>query len=113
MSLNYSLLKCKNWEELTNEENLPATNALVWSSMPLGFHEITEKNYREIYYRDRLYSAIIGESLMKSGKKGPEPRPITLEEIERRIGMETNASDLTRAEFFKRLRKHFDRAVDK
>jgi hypothetical protein len=111
MSLNWSITECEKWEELKSEENWPITNAIIWLTMGIGMSKITEENYKEFYYRDRLKSAVTMESISQNVNGKITPRPITLEEIKRRIGLSTNATEFTTAEFFKRLRKDFNRKI--
>jgi hypothetical protein len=78
----------------------PVTNALIWHSLNTGIGTITEESAAEVYARVSFVEMLYGASLM-----GPEgPVFITKEDIERHVGLRTNASFKTesRTSFLKR-----------
>lgn len=78
----------------------PVSNALIWHSLNTGIGKITEENAAEVYARIALVEHLYGPSLVDR----LQPRPITVEDVRKHIGMVTNASfkDETRASFLKR-----------
>lgn len=99
MALNWSVGKCDDHLALFEEGDLnPRSKALVMMSMPLGFNEITQKNLDEVWTRVRLWEGAHGAVLWGEG-----PEPFTKKDIIRHLGMNTNATRLTTAQFLKRL----------
>ena len=78
----------------------PLTNAFIWHSMSTGIGTITEANAPEVYARIALLEQTYGASLLTSDG----PKPITMDDVTRHIGLKTNASfkDESRASFMKR-----------
>jgi hypothetical protein len=109
MPLNWSIANCKNWESLKSDEEWPVTNALIWGSMSVDLSGITEKNITEYYARISVWEGIVGAFVnTKKSKDDPvTPRHITLEDLQKRIGMTTNVSNASRAEWLKRLNTYF------
>ena len=78
----------------------PITKHLVYETMIVGLGEITENNIDEWLIRMRLAEKLYGTSLMIRDDKGVvKPYHITIEDLERHIGLWTNASRLKRKEF--------------
>jgi hypothetical protein len=75
-------------------------NTLIWATSSVGLSEITEKNWKDFYTRMK----IIGKdrSLLRRDKKGSYTVPISAQEVKDHIGLVTNATSLTKAEFLKR-----------
>lgn len=98
----------------------PVTTALIWHSLNTGIGRITEANAAEVYARIAFVEKLYGPSLVNG--EG-EPKPITVEDVQRHIGLSTNASykDESRASFLKRHAtsklddgvRHFNRTVEK
>ena len=85
----------KRGEEYTH----PITDALVWATMSLGLNEITEENIDEWEKRLALaYSVqwiskqVVFAGFADDGDIKWEPRMLTRADLERHIGLETNAS---------------------
>jgi hypothetical protein len=78
----------------------PVTNALIWHSLNTGIGTITEDTAAEVYARISFVEMLYGASL--TSPDGPVF--ITKEDIERHVGLKTNASFKveTRASFLKR-----------
>ncbi len=118
MSLNWNVEKCKDWKILVNYKasdklkdtrEWSITNALIWHSMTCGFNEITEKNYKEIWFRVNLWETYKGSYLSFRTKKGTYKKYfITLEDIEKRIGLYTNADRETLKQNFSKLLKRLN-----
>lgn len=115
MSLDWSVERMKNFNVLTTlvipafetyegeRKWLPLTEALIWATMHVGINGITEDNWKEFYYRLHMWEGTIGPSLRLYDTA--KPRFITPLEVYAHIGLSTNASNLTRAQFVKKLSK--------
>lgn len=86
------------------DEYHPVFNALIWLSMICGYSNITAKNYGEVHARIAQYEQVCG-SLMRAADDDGRPRDLrlTLADIKLYIGMFTNASPLTDAQWAKKL----------
>ena len=73
----------ENWSQLTTR--------VVFSCISTGINEITEDNYEEWFQRNFIWDTVHG--LL----------PLPLESVKLFIGLWTNASTLTKAEFNKRI----------
>lgn len=115
MSLNWSVKTVKNADDVCyftatksrhfdgvvrGEEYLhPITDALIWATMSVGLNEITEANLDEWEKRLALAYSVswISKQVVFGGYEDDgnikwEPRMITRADLERHIGLETNAS---------------------
>ena len=83
----------------------PVTVALIWHTLGTGIGTITEANADEVYARIRLIESLHGASL----RNAEGEQPITMEDVQRHIGLHTNASftDESRAKFLKRQAASF------
>lgn len=101
MPLNWYLDKVERPEELRgdNGDLLPKTQTLVLLTMPTGFNQITKKNVDEVWARVRLWEALNGPFCYD----GESPDPLTREDVERHVGLATNAASFTRARFLQQL----------
>lgn len=112
MPLNYDYSKVKEstktWEPdgTFDDEGNPmghtteVLNSLIWTTMSIGMSEITEKNWKDFYTRMKLLGS--DRSLLRRDKDGNFTVPISAQEVKDHIGLMTNASTLTKAEFLKR-----------
>lgn len=103
MALNWNIAKVKEYEKVKTEAEWAVTNLLIWATMFVGFRSITKDNYKEFYKRLHLYELVNGAFLYKDR----QPKYITEAQVERRIGLETNASTFSRTEFMRRTSKHY------
>lgn len=109
MSLRWDLSEIKNWKEVNTDEEWPITDRLIWGTMIVGINPITETNWREFYARFHLVELLNGAFLLENRK----PRYIKPEEVQRRVGLNTNASSLTRPAFLKlKLNRYFKELVE-
>lgn len=106
MSLNWDMKNVKDWEELTDHEKKVA-EVLIWMTMPVGIPTITEKTAKEFQARLQLIELLFGGMTVEDDGS---PRLIKLEEVERFIGLHTNASTLTRTQFNKNQLSRFYKA---
>ena len=91
MALHTNITNCVNWEELNTDANYPMTERIYFVTLVTDLGEITESNFGEFYARVKVYEAITGDDY------------ITLANIKRRIGLSTNVSNRTSAQFLKRM----------
>ena len=75
----------------------PITKYLVYQSMVIGLDEITKSNADEWLIRLQFVNRLYGTSLMtRDDKNAVKPYRITFEDLERHIGLKTNAHRFTR-----------------
>jgi hypothetical protein len=101
MALNWNIENVRDRHELhgkPDEDATPeqvlaweVTNTLIWRCMAVGIREVTRENVAEFYARSTIWVLI----------NGWDP-DLTLEQIERRVGLTTNVSNETRAVWRKR-----------
>jgi len=75
----------------------PVTKALIFHMMSAGFTGITEDNYAEVTMRIAAWEAVMGTSISDREDDSDEwsPRPITVADVKRHIGLRTNVSPKT------------------
>lgn len=114
MALHWDVTKCKNPKSLTAEGEWPITNALIWATMSVGIRDITEETIPEFYARLSVWESIVGAMLYETDTETGKAteRGVTVEDLRKRIGLHTNASSMTRAEWRKNLAAYFDRKAD-
>lgn len=111
MALHFDYKNVKNWEQMSTHPNYPNEwhpigNALVWSSMVCGYNKITEANAEKIAQRLMEYQLVSGpliEYQAFTGPGGERKLYIDLPEVRRYIGLVTNASSMTDAQWNKHL----------
>ena len=114
MSLDWDVTKCKNSKALTSDEEWPVTQALIWLTMGTGIGNISKTNAPEFYARIHLLEQLDGTWLQSIGEEGTKTdRPITPEDVCKRIGMKTNVFPMeTRAKWLKRVSTRvFDKSI--
>lgn len=76
------------------------TVTLILRTMNIGMNEITQKNRDEFAQRLYIYERIAGASL-----HNPDwtPRPLTWADVNRHVGLVTNASTMSRRQFEKHM----------
>jgi len=114
MSLNWDVTEVKDHEEIT-AEGMPwvVTEVLIWYTMAVDLGEITEENHEEFFKRVSIWESIHGAGMVERNTETDEheDRFVTLEDVERRIGLNTNVSNREREEWGERLASIlFDRA---
>jgi hypothetical protein len=101
MSLNWNLSEIKNHDDLCwNEDETmnPVTHTMIFATMIVGLHGITEKNVGQFAARLELYQNLHGELMI-----GPDgPVAVTTEDVIDHIGLRCNVSDETDAAWIKR-----------
>lgn len=105
MALTWDASKVEGWKE----KGGALADMIIWNCMFVGIPRITEENAVEFATRVSFMERLHEASLMYDKK----PRYITLEDVREYIGIETNASTLTRAQFIKRQADRFFREAEK
>lgn len=113
MALNYDLREIRSYKRLFEKStetggskmnDVPKT--IVMSTMSVGMREITKDNYIKFYNRLSLLENVYGTFFYERKRGKMIPRPIKLEEVERMIGLKTNASEISRTKFLSRIDKN-------
>jgi hypothetical protein len=114
MSLDWDISEVENNDEIKADGSpWVTTETLIWLTMAVDMGEITEENHEEFFTRVSIWETIHGPSMHKWNKETEErePMPMTLEDVERRIGLNTNVITTDREEWGERLADIlFDRA---
>lgn len=100
MSLNWDISEVKDLESIKTEEEWPKTEALIWQTMFVDMGSITEENYVEFFMRMRILAAVQDLTFP------PYPFDLTIEDVERRIGLHTNVSNVSMHSFLMKLKTH-------
>ena len=111
MALTWDISKIKDHKALwvpdpDNKEMFQLntkTDALIWMMLFIGVYDITEENVGEVFERTAMYERVGGSICKKRVKGRIEDDPFTYEDICRHVGLKTNAGNMTRAQFAKRL----------
>ena len=105
MALEWNIEHIKDYKKLCwmnkGERMNPATEALIWAGNNLGYNQITEKNYKEIFIRMNMWEH--GVQAYRTTSDGVIF--FTLEDVKKHIGLATNWSPKTNAAFNKHLVK--------
>jgi len=102
MSLNWSVKKVKD-HALICFENVYRGEHLIWMTIPVGIPEITRANHTEFYRRAHEWEVKNGAQVHAMTEHGFEDVYITPQDVERHIGLGTNASRMTVKQFETRL----------
>lgn len=120
MSLNYELGDIKDWKEVCfkrreDEEWMnPVTESLIWATMSVGINTIKESNVEEFYFRIKALELVSGAFMSMRGEGDKlENRYFTFEEIKAHIGLSTNASRKTHAEFMNDIKRMVQSAIER
>lgn len=110
MSLDFSVEKIADHENVTTApyefagraQWHPVTNALIWGSMSCGYNRITEDNLTHVWERINLWQHVLRGLVNYQWKTVW----LTKEDIRRHIGLSTNASVKSDAEFMATVANH-------
>lgn len=97
MSLNWNIEKCANTDFLKSEAEWPITEALIWTTLFIDIGEITASNVKRFYERAFTFELLHGPIL--------KDRPLTIRDVRRRIGLTTNVTTKTDADWRKRVQR--------
>ena len=112
MALNYDLREIKSYKRLFEKsietegskmKEIPKT--IILSTMSVGMREITKNNYIKFYNRLNLLENVYGTFFYERKRGKMNQRHIKLDEVERMIGLKTNASEISRSKFMSRIDK--------
>lgn len=108
MALHFNFTKVCDHQRVTTNPHVddewhPVADALVWLSMICGFNRIDEKNVGKVALRIAAYQVVAGSYLSRTKDGKREPIYITSQDVRRFIGMTTNASPMTDAQWLKKL----------
>lgn len=106
MSLNWNIEKVKDWENFNDEQRV-VLDSIIWLTMAIGIGEITEDNHKEFFARLHMIEKLFGGVIFREGKY----RTIKLDEVKDLIGLTTNVSSITRAQFNKNQLQRFYREM--
>ena len=112
MSLDFNISQVEDHEEVavihhyekpehTTEQIRESwkTEAIVFLTIAIGINQITQANHKEFAARIIMWEEVNGSYL----RLGGESYRLTYEDVERRIGLSTNASTKTKTQFDKAL----------
>lgn len=88
-------------EDMAGDDEWAITEKLIWMTMILGIPRITEKNVEKFTHRFFMYEKVCGTVLGKRDENKVLQPMVGSEQIRRRVGLSTNASSKTDAEFKK------------
>jgi hypothetical protein len=88
MSLNYNITNCKDNDAIKTDSEWYKTEHMIFATMAIDMHEITQDNVVEFYAR-LLMVGKISEGNWYSAGIGWEYT--TFEDVQKRIGLHTNA----------------------
>ena len=100
MALNWNIERCKDYKKLIDEKEGVITDAIIWLTMSIGMPEITKKNHEEFFLRTQIHQKINGAFLRKGNGA---PFYMTIEDVQKRIGLYTNADKFSKAVFKSRI----------
>lgn len=107
MSLNWNISNIADYESkcyLTKDNGKeilhPTTDAIIWLTLIIGVGKITKDNATAFYSRVRAYELMRGAMLYD---KMSRPNYLEYEDIIDHIGLVTNCSNMTDAQFRKHL----------
>ena len=115
MALNWDLEDVENWKELFTKEDEQGYSKMIliyerilMSTIYVGICSITEKNWKKFYNRVYMLERVGGAGYYSTlklldGTKKMQPIYITEDDVKRMIGLRTNASELSKTQFLKKL----------
>lgn len=110
MALHFDYRNVRDSESVTtdphNKERWhPVFDALIWLSMICGYSRIDDKNKESVALRITTYQRVTGPMLYRTVDGKKESVYITKEDVFRYVGLRTNATAMTDAQFERKLGK--------
>lgn len=99
MSLNWNVEDCVGREDWSGRDH-DVLDTLIWGTMLVGLHRITEANLPEWLLRMRMERANY-ESAFRIKYQNEREYYLRLEHLHKFIGLRTNATELTRSKWLK------------
>ena len=96
MPLTWNATKCS--EVAMTEEEVKYTEYFCFLMIPVGINHLRVDDVEEFYWRLSLYERLFGNFYEK---------PLTRDFVEKRVGYTSNAENLTRTQFLKRVEKRW------
>ena len=110
MALQWDITKCNPPEFVDEHERQGFFNSMIYMPMFVGIPNITEDNWREFYTRVHTLEMLEGGFRNVITKTGLQSIVFQPAEIQRWVGLRTNASNMTRRQFMKeKLQNILDR----
>jgi len=115
MALNWNLEDVENYKELFTKEDEQGYSKMIsiyervlMSTIYVGIRSITEKNWKKFYNRVYMLESVGGAGYYSTlklldGTEKLQPIYITEDDVKRMIGLRTNASELSKTQFLKKL----------
>ncbi len=101
MALTYDATKTAlHWDDQT-EEQRQLTIDLPWLMLACGIQRITADNVRELYFRMNFWADLNNNYAYR----------LSMQDLKDRIGIRTNISAETRAQWLKRISTGYDREL--
>lgn len=113
----YTATETRHYDGTTRGEEYlhPITNNLVWLTMSIGLNEITEENLDEwearlglAYQVGWISKPMVFAGYENDGNIKRSPRMITRADLERHIGLQTNASHESSRDWRKRVMERLE-----
>lgn len=97
--------------DLTDPNDAALREAGVWATIAVGIREVTEENVKEFFTRATFWEKTQGAHRNKQNDETGEwsEHPFSVQDIYRLVGLKTNASTLTRAQFYKKAYEAHER----
>lgn len=106
MALHWNMEDVKDFEEISEGFEWSVTDAMIWATMLIGMNQITEANADEFFIRLKMSEAINGSPFYATDENGETVDVGWKKEmVDRRIGLRTNATEMTKAKFNGRITK--------
>lgn len=96
MSLSWDATEVADFENLTDNE-LVTRDSLIWATIPVGINNLTQERVDDFFARVSFIEKTQGT--YRHDSKGS--LPFTREDVQRFVGLRTNASPKTEAAFRK------------
>jgi hypothetical protein len=121
MALHWDLSRIKDYKELCwipdGDDELGCvikrmnsrTETLLFATMIIGMNEITEKNWKEFYFRIHMCELTYGPYF----RREEIPEYYTPDMIHKHIGLGTNASNLTKVKFRNKVWEYSERECER
>lgn len=112
MSLNWDLTAVKDRREVCFKDTYEherygdmksGSYQLIELTMIVGINKITEANHDEFFIRLRMYERVCGLCLWRTDDDGKRHSVLTADLVKAHVGLRTNASTKTKAQFDKWL----------
>jgi hypothetical protein len=87
--------------DLTNDYDSSLREAGIWAMHAAGYSHLTESNIREFYIRINMWERVNGPYRYQQMPEGKGDLFFSPEDCVRLIGLRTNASTKTKAQFYK------------